>query len=150
MKNFQFPPFWISNFIIRKNRHYFHSPSYNNHPRFESISISIYLSISHNYQFEQNITLVNFIAEWKIFNFHPFEATISIASNSDTLLDTCVGHLIGPRLRPATFSNHFPRIIPDNPGQIVTYLEQFRSPSLAKLLRWGDEYRFLTVSSIRW
>lgn len=54
------------------------------------------------------------------------------------------------RRRRATLSNHFPRIIPDNPRQIVTYLEQFRSPSLAKLLRWGDEYCFLTVSSIRY
>lgn len=48
-----------------------------------------------------------------------------------------------PRRRP------FPRIIPHNPRQIVTYLKQFGRPSLAKLLRWGDAYCFLTVSPIR-
>lgn len=124
---------------FRKNR-YFHSP------RLEIISIQL----SRLYQLSSLERKIKFSAFWKL-NFSKQAATIV------TLPFPRERSVRGPFDRSSiapdddvALSNHFPRIIPDNPRQIVTYLEQFRSPSLAKLLRWGDEYCFLTVSSIRY
>lgn len=124
---------------FRKNR-YFHSP------RLEIISIQL----SRLYQLSSLERKIKFSAFWKL-NFSKQAATVV------TLPFPRERSVRGPFDRPpiapdddVALSNHFPRIIPDNPRQIVTYLEQFRSPSLAKLLRWGDEYCFLTVSSIRY
>lgn len=124
---------------FRKNR-YFHSP------RLEITSIQL----SCLYQLSSLERKIKFSAFWKL-NFSKQAATIV------TLPFPRERSVRGPFDRPpiapdddVALSNHFPRIIPDNPRQIVTYLEQFRSPSLAKLLRWGDEYCFLTVSSIRY
>lgn len=129
---------------LRKNR-YFHSP------RLEIISIQL----SRLYQLS---SLDSTRTQNKIFSLLKIEFLETGGNDRNSALSSREERAWAiwsvpdctRRRRRATLSNHFPRIIPDNPRQIVTYLEQFRSPSLAKLLRWGDEYCFLTVSSIRY
>lgn len=129
---------------FRKNR-YFHSP------RLEIVSIQL----SRLYQLS---SLDSTRTQNKIFSLLKIEFLETGGNGRNSALSSREERAWAiwsvpdctRRRRRATLSNHFPRIIPDNPRQIVTYLEQFRSPSLAKLLRWGDEYCFLTVSSIRY